>query len=340
MSDTPHPTVRLTLDAVRDLATRCLAAHGADEVNAAAIADTITRAERDGAHSHGLFRLPGYVAALDSGKVNGKARPRVEDLAPSVVRVHGDDGFAPLALATGRAPLAERARFQGLAALALTHTHHFAALWAEVEPLAEDGLCAFAFTAFKPSVVAAGGRTPIFGTNPMAFGWPRPGRDPMVFDQATAAMARGEVSIAARDGRTLPDGVGIDADGKPTNDPNEVLKGALLPFGGYKGSALAMMIELLVAGLIGERFSFEAAAADNNDGGPPRGGELMLAIDPARFGDAEGWAAHSEAFFDRLLADEGVRLPGDRRRRNRAKSLVEGVEVQAELHAKLESLAG
>ena len=334
-------TLRLSLAEVHALASRCLAANGCDAENARAVADTITAAERDVCLSHGLFRLPGYVASLRSGKADGKARPVVEDLAPAVVRVDGRGGFAPLALEAGRAPLAAKARSQGVAALALNDIHHFAALWPEVEALAEQGLCAFAFTAAFPYVVAAGGRRPIYGTNPMAFAWPRPGRDPLVFDQASSSLARGEIMIAAREGKTVPPGTGIDAAGRETTDPAAILDGgAQLPFGGYKGASIALMIELLVGALIGDKFSFEALAADNADGGPPKGGELMLAIDPARFGDPQGFAAHAELLFEQITAEQGVRLPGDRRRRNRAATAADGVAVDAALHARIVELAG
>jgi delta1-piperideine-2-carboxylate reductase len=329
-------TVALSLDEVRDLARRCLLANGCDEANARAVAATVTAAEGDGSHSHGLFRLPGYVASLRSGKVNGKADPRVEVLSPGVVRVDGDGGYAPLSHERGRVPLVERARAQGLAALAIVKAHHFSALWVEVEAVAREGLATFACTAYTPSVAPAGARQAFFGTNPIAFGWPRgEGRPPLVFDQATAAMARGEVMIAARDGHALPPGVGLGPGGEPTTDPNEVLKGVLLPFGGYKGSAIAMMVELLCAGLIGEGFSFEAAQYDTKDGGPPRGGEFILALDPAGFGDPEGWLDHSERFFAGLAGLEGTRLPGDRRYANRARTPDEGITVPESLHAKI-----
>lgn len=333
-------SIRLSLDEVRDLATRCLAANGCDAANADAVADTVTRAEADGCHSHGLFRLPGYVASLRSGKVNGAAAPKIEAIAPAVLRVDGDGGYAPIAHLASRDAIVETARAQGMAAVALVNTHHFAALWAEVEPLAERGLLAFACTAYKPAMAPVGAKEPLFGTNPIVFGFPRGGGEPpMVFDQASAAMARGEVMIAARDGHELPPGVGLDADGQPTTDPNKVLEGVMLPFGGYKGSAIAMMVELLCAGLIGERFSFEAAEADNNDGGPPRGGEFMLAIDPDRFGDA-GWRDHAEGFFARYLGLGGTRLPGARRHRNRAELAEAGIEVPQDLRDKIEDLCG
>jgi len=328
----------LSLDAVHDLAKTSLKTHGCDEENAMAVADTITAAERDGAASHGLFRLPGYVAALKSGKVNGTARPSMRTLSPGVLQMDGDGGFAPFAHQQSRGAFADCTRAQGIAALAIINTYHFSALWVEVEPLAAQGLCVFAFTAFKPAVAPAGGSKPLFGTNPMAFGWPRPDGSPVVFDQASAAMAKGEVMIAARDGHELPPGVGVDEDGNPTTDPEAILKGSLLPFGGHKGSCIAMMVELLVAGLIGEAFSFEAAARDNNDGGPPQGGELMLAMDPGRFGDADGWAAHAEGLFEQMTAQEGVRLPADRRYGNRQRTVKEGITIPESLHATIMGL--
>ena len=329
--------MRMTLSECRNLAIEVLTRHGCDAQNADAMATTITGAERDRAHSHGLFRIPGYVASLRSGKVNGHAAPRVERLAPSVVRVHGDRGFAPLALEIGRAPLAEAARETGMAALAITRSHHFAALWPETQALAEMGFVAFAFTSSKPYLAASGGKTPFFGTNPMSFAWPRRDKPPMAFDQASAAMARGEVQIHLRDGKKVGDGVGIDADGNPTNDPAEILKGAQLPFGGYKGGSIAMMVDLLAGPLIGEVCSFEAGEQDIEDGGPATGGELVLALDPSRFG-GEDAIAHGERLFARMLAQEGVRLPGDRRLIARQETPEAGIEVPRVLHEKIEEL--
>lgn len=333
-------SVRLSLGEVEDLARRCLEAQGCDEANAAAVTRTIVAAERDRSVSHGLFRLPGYCASLRSGKANGKARPTVRHLAPGVVQVDGDEGFAPLALEVGRGPLIEAARRQGVAAMALVRTLHFAALWPEVEALAEAGLAGLACTAYKPVVAPAGARRAFFGTNPLAFAWPRGDKPPLVFDMATAAMARGEIQVAARDGHAVPLGAGLDAAGNATTDPKAILDGGVqLPFGGYKGSAIMMMVELLCAGLIGDRFSDEAGRLDLDDGGPARGGEFLLALDPAKFGDEAGWLAHSDGWLQRLAALEGVRLPGDRRYRARTETPTAGVTIPAALHAELLELA-
>ncbi|MGI9237527.1 MAG: Ldh family oxidoreductase [Woeseiaceae bacterium] len=330
--------VTMTLAEVHDLAERVLKQHGCNSDNANAVADIITAAERDGCHSHGLMRLAGYVAALKSGKVNGNADPAVEQLAPSVVRVDGDGGFAPLALAGGRAALIESAQTTGIAALSLVDIHHFAALWTEVEPIAEAGLCALACVSYMPAVIPAGGSKPLYGTNPLAFGWPRKDNPPLIFDQASSVMAKGEVMLAAREGHTLPAGVGVDADGNPTTDPDEVLKGALLAFGGHKGSSIALMIELFAGALIGESFSFEAAERDNKDGGPPRGGELMLAIDPNLFGDTNGWADHAERLFDRIESQHGTRLPSARRYSNRKQTATSGVSLSGKVNDQIQSL--
>lgn len=261
-------TVDLTLDEIYALAFNALSAAGADKDNAGAVATTVMRAEQDGAAAHGLFRVPGYAAGLKSGKVNGNADPRPQ-LSGVVLRCDGQNGYAPLALQRCAKPLANAARQNGTAALTLTRSHHFAALWPETEALAEEGVAALASVCYTPAVAPAGGKTALFGTNPISFAWPRPGKTPLVFDMATAAMAKGEVQIFARDNKPLPPGVGLDQNGAPTTNPEEVLRGVLLPFGGHKGSALALMAELLAAGLVGENFSYEAAENDNKDGAPP-----------------------------------------------------------------------
>ena len=310
-------TTNLTLDEIHALTRDVMLANGCDAANAEALADIVMRAERDGSHSHGLFRVPGYVKALRSGKVDGKAQPKLSHSTASVIHVKGGGCFAPLAQAVGLPALAEAASETGAAALSLTGIHHFAALWPETEYLADRGLVGIACTAYMPAVAPAGSQEKLFGTNPISFAWPRPGATPLCYDMATAAMAMGDVQIAARDGREVPPGTGLDADGHPTTDPAKIAGGGvLLPFGGYKGSAIALMVELLAAGLTGERFSFEAAEADNKDGGPPRGGEMVIALSPSVIA-GDGWEAHADGFIDRLRGLDGVRLPGERRHKNR-----------------------
>ena len=261
---------RLTIDEVHALAKSILIRYGCSDSHANTVAETIAAAERDHAHSHGLFRVPGYVESLQIGSVNGNAEPEINELSPAIIQVDGKNCFAPLALSVGKNALIAATKAIGIAAMPLVRVHHFAALWKETEMFAEEGLIAMAFTAYLPTVAPAGGAKPLYGTNPMSFAWPRENALPMVFDQASAAMAKGEVMLAKRDGLMLPDGVGITRDGQPTNDPAQVLEGGcILPFSSYKGASIALMIELLVGPLIGETTSPETKRRYGSVGGPP-----------------------------------------------------------------------
>ena len=235
--------------------------------------------------------------------------------------------------------LIKLAKETGVAVLAVTNSHHMAALWPETEAIAESGLVGFACTSYMPLVAPAGAKKALFGTNPISFAWPRHGKTPVVYDMATSAMAMGDVMVAARDGKKVPLGTGINKDGKETTDPKEIIKGSggvLLPFAGYKGSAIAMMVELLAGALVGETFSYETAAKDNKDGGPPRGGEFILAISPKKITDSN-WDEHANEFFNKMKAMDEVRLPGERRHKNR---LDKGPRnINAELVNKIKSLS-
>ena len=333
--------VTLTLDEVYQLTVDTLTALGASDDNAVAIAEVITAAERDDCKSHGLFRLPGYGVGLRNGRINGQSKPEVTELAPAVIAVDAQGGYAPLAFKTGQPVLAERARSQGIAAMPLNNSYHFAALWYEAEALAMDGLVAFAYVNSRSYVAPAGGNKPIFGTNPMAFAWPRAGRPPLVFDQASSASARGEIMIHNRDGKKIPEGWAVDADGKPTTDPAAALAGAQLPFGGYKGSAVALMVELMAAGLPRGSFGYESAADDPKDGAPAKGGEVVIAIDPARFvadGDAGASFDHAEVLFGHILEQDGTRLPSDRRYEARKRTPTDGIKIPQQLYDDIKSL--
>ena len=330
-------TLSFTLDEIFELAKKTLLANGCDDETASILSDLIMKAERDGSLSHGLFRLPAYVSGLKSGKINGKARPEVKKISPSVIKVLGNNCLAAVVLNKSIPELVKVAKENGVAVLAITNSHHMAAIWPETEMIAEQGLVAFACTSYKPAVAPAGATEPLFGTNPISFAWPRLGKTPVVYDMATASMAMGEVQVAKREGHKVPLGTGLNKDGKETTDPGEIVDGGvLLPFGGYKGSGIAMMVELLAGALVGDNFSFETAAKDNNDGGPPSGGEFILAISPEKI-SGSGWDKHADEFFNKMKSMEGVRLPGERRHINR---LDKGArQINEELVNKIKSLS-
>ncbi|MGZ0187146.1 MAG: Ldh family oxidoreductase [Alphaproteobacteria bacterium] len=331
-------TISCTLDDIFQLSTQALITSGANRENAEAVAEVVTSAERDGCLSHGIFRIPGYCTALKAGGVNGNAAPKVIDQAPGVVRVVADNGLAPLAVKVGRPALIEKTKSQGIASLAIGDSAHFAALWPDTQPLAEAGLVAMSFVNSRSFMAPAGGKSATFGTNPMSFAVPRPGKPPMVWDQASSASARGEIMIAARDGHSVPEGWGLGPNGEATTDPNAILKGVQLPFGGYKGGAIAMMVEILAACMTGGDTSLEAEANYTGHGGPSAAGHLILAMDPARFGQ-DRFLTRIEGLFEAMLADEGVRLPGDRRLSNRATTPATGVQVPKALHDTVSAIA-
>lgn len=332
-------TTELTLDEIYTLARTALKAAGSSDEMADIVADTVMRAERDGSLSHGLFRIPGYVASLASGKVNANADPKVEAVTPVMIHCDGDNGYAPLAHKRSLGAVAEAARQYGIAMLSIVRSHHFAALWPETEALAEQGLAAFTCVNYMPMVAPFGAKEKLYGSNPVSFAWPRPGSTPVVFDMATAAMAMGDIQIAARDGHEVPPGTGLNKAGEPTTDPNEIAEGMLLPFGGYKGSHISMMVELLAGPLVGETVSYETAKTDNHDGGPPAGGQLILAMSPDITSGSGAWANAANAFFDKLKSiGDNIRLPGERRHKNRLNTGPRS--VNAELVEKIRTLAG
>ena len=330
-------TISLTLNEIYALAKKTLVSNNCDEETANILADLIMKAERDGSLSHGLFRLPAYVAGLKSGKINGKARPEIKKISQSVIKVLGNNCLAPIVLSIAIPELIKATKENGIAVLAINNSHHMAAMWPETEMVAEQGLVAFACTSYKPAVAPAGATKPLFGTNPISFAWPRKGKNPVVYDMATASMAMGEVQVAKREGHKVPLGTGLTSDGKATTDPGEIADGGvLLPFGGYKGSCIAMMVELLAGALVGDNFSYETAENDNNDGGPPSWGEFILAISPEKLSEND-WNKHSNEFFDKMKSMDGARLPGERRHKNR---LDKGPRnINEELVKKIKSLS-
>lgn len=321
---------------VRDV----LAANGCSDRVATILAENCVSAERDGAHSHGLFRLPGYVQSLRSGWVDGQAVPEVEDAAPGLVRVDARNGFAQPALAAGRELLLDKARHNGIALMAIRDSHHFAALSFDVEPFAEAGFVALSVVNSLTAVVPHGARKPVYGTNPIAFAAPREKGGPIVFDMATSVMAKGDVRLAAKEGRALPPGVGVDRDGRDTTDPQAVLDGgALKPFGGHKGSALCMMVEILCAALVGGAFSFEVDWSAFPGAQTPRTGQTVILIDPRAGGTRlPALTARVECLLETLREAGQDRFPGERRRETRGRSLRDGIPVSAETLAAMEAM--
>ncbi|KAA0972377.1 Ldh family oxidoreductase [Aureimonas fodinaquatilis] len=333
-------STRFSFDALTKRLSAILRRHGCSQTVADILANNCVSAERDGAESHGLFRMAGYVSTLKSGWVDGKAVPQVEDAAPGLVRVDAQNGFTQPALMAGRPLLVEKATRNGIAAIAIRNSHHFAALSLDVEPFAQEGFVALSVINSMASVVPHGGRRAVFGTNPIAFAAPRANGLPLVFDQATSVMAHGDVKIAAREKKPLPAGVGVNSRGEPTTDAAEIIAGgALLPFGGHKGSALSLMVEILCAALVGGKFSHEVDWSSHPGAQTPHTGQTIIVIDPRAGAQAIAPLAMRVEELIAEMRDAGTdRLPGERRQAARAQSDRDGIAVSTAMQDSLRAL--
>ncbi|WP_210526211.1 Ldh family oxidoreductase [Rubellimicrobium arenae] len=318
---------------IRDLeakVTRIFEISGIRAETAAAMARVIVAGERDNCKSHGIYRIEGCLRVLRAGKVVPDAVPTLNDTGGPILQVHAGGGFACPAFEDGKDLLIDKARRFGMGAMVIRDCLHFSALWYEVEELASQGLAALSMCPSYSSVAPAGGTTALLGTNPMAFGYPRPGDHPYVFDFATSVVARGEIELHRRAGKPIPEGWAIDSEGQPTTDPEAALAGAMLPFGAHKGSAISTMIELLAGAMLGEFMSAEARDFIGGTTFLPRHGALILAFDPDKFSAGSGRdpVAEGETLL-RSIEGQGARLPSQRRFAARSLSEQQGIALTA-----------
>jgi (2R)-3-sulfolactate dehydrogenase (NADP+) len=331
--------MRLALDQAEALARAALAVSGASPAMAAATARALAGAEAIGQAGHGLSRVPQYAAFLRRGRADGTAVPRIVNERGGAVLVDARHGLAYPALALAESEAAWRARAHGIAIAGVTNSHHSGAMGLPVERLARQGLVALAFTNSPAAMPVPGGRRPLMGTNPIAAAFPRRDAPPLVIDMALSEVARGKIMVAAKEGRPIPEGWALDAQGRPTTDPDAALSGAMLAMGGAKGALLALVVELLCCALTGAAFGFEADSFFTDEGNRPRLGQALLVVDPGALGGAGSFAERIEAFVAAMAAEDGVRLPGSRRDALATRAAQEGVEVPDALHQRLLDLA-
>jgi (2R)-3-sulfolactate dehydrogenase (NADP+) len=330
--------VRLSLAAAEELAFRALVASRTSAANARPTARALVAAEADGQGGHGLSRVPAYAMQARAGKVEGHATPRVERVAGAALRVDGGFGFAYPAIDAAIEALAPLAREQGAAIAALHHSHHFGQAGAHAERLAARGCVALVLGNSPKAMAFWGGRKAMLGTNPLAFAAPLPGGTaPLVIDLAMSVAARGKIVAAEKAGKTIPADWAVDADGHPTTDARAALAGTLLPIGGAKGGALALMIEILAAAVTGSAFGWEASSFFDDKGGPPNMGHVLIAIDAGLL-SAGAFDGRMAVLLDAIAAEPGARLPGTRRLAHRASAAAEGLGVAPALYAEINAL--
>src|SRR5262245_43636618 len=307
--------------------------------NARSVARALTQAEIDGQKGHGLSRVPSYAAQANAGKVDGFAIPAAARPRSGTLMIDVKHGFVFPAVDLALRLLPDLARHTGIAAAGFVRSHHFGVVGRHVERFAEAGLVALAFANTPKAIAAWGGRRQLYGTNPIAFACPRQGHAPIVVDLALSQVARGTILTAAQRGDPVPTTWATDADGRPTSDAKAALKGALQPIGAAKGAALALMVEILAAGLTGATLSASASSFFDADGPPPGVGQLLIAIDPGALGGQEALTQRVAALAEAVEADGDARLPGSRRIGLRQQAAREGVLVDARLWREVTAIA-
>jgi (2R)-3-sulfolactate dehydrogenase (NADP+) len=327
----------LSLDEVESISRRMLIASGASALQADATARSIRDAEAEGLRTVGLTYLPTYCDHVACGKVHGDAVPAVSTPRPGAVVVDAGLGFCHPAYEAGEGALVAAARANGIAMLVLTHSYSAGVLGWFVDRLARHGLVSLMFANSSPLMAPHGGRRPWFGTNPFAWGAPRRNGEPVVADLSSSMVAWVKVNAAAQAGESIPLGWAIDADGNPTTDARAALSGSMAPAAGHKGSALALLVDIMSGGVAASNFSHEAPSFVGPEGGEPDVGQVVIAIDPSTA--TPDFLGRLEHEFTALAAEPGVRLPGDRRHADRARAAEHGVEVPDDLMALLEDYA-
>lgn len=325
----------LTIVEAEEVVAEALLNANTSKANAHAVARALVAAEADGLKGHGLSRVPSYVAQARVGKVDGHATPTAEQPRPGLLAVDAAHGFAYPALDLVVARLPAIASRQGVAAAPIRRSHHCGAAGHPVEKLAEEGLVAMLFANTPSAIAPHGGNRAVFGTNPIAFACPLPGRAPIVVDLALSKVARGNIVAARGRGEAIPEGWALDAEGRPTTDAEAALKGTMLPLGDAKGTALALMVELLAAGLTGATYAADASTFLDTEGGPPGTGQLFVAFDPDGFGP--GALDRFAALAASIEEQAGARLPGSRRLEFRAAAARDGLKVTDALLAQIAS---
>jgi len=322
----------VSLAEIRRLSAQALMRHGAAAWVADHMADAITRAESVGNKICGLYYLESYCKQLETGRVKGDVEPEVTRPRPGTVKVDARFGFAQPAFARALSQALEAARDCGTANLAVGHAHTCTSLGYFTEQIARAGLIGIGMTNASPIVAPPGGKTRVIGTNPFAFSVPDgSGGIAMQFDQSTTTVALGKITMAKATGERIPLGWAVDAQGNPTTDPEEALKGSLVSTGGYKGWGFGLMVELLAAGMTGGVVSRDVKPLKAPEGPPHDLGQFYILIDPAT----------SPEFFDRLsqvadgvALDPGARMPG------RDKTVMDPVLLEEAVWAQLQDLAG
>lgn len=327
---------------VSDVHTLCTEAFTACKVTSAQAGPTIDAlilAEAQGLASHGISRVPMYLAHVTHGRVNPNAVPVIQQQSASAALINADNGFAFPACNQAIKLAIQKASETGIAVGAVTNSHHFGVAGNHLRAIADAGLVGWAMGNSPAAMPAWGGKRAIFGTNPIAAIFPRTNADPILVDLSLSEVARGKIMVAAKNGTPIPQGWALDAQGNPTTDAKAALAGMMLPMGGVKGAMLAMVVEIMVTALTGAHFGAEADSFFVDAGNQPRLGQLFLVINPDALAGRLAYESRLSDLIDVVLQDPEVRLPGTRRFALAEEAIREGLELPDALVEQIRKLA-
>jgi len=316
---------RVSISKAEQIVKKVFLKNGVKEDVAASVSTALVAAEIEGQIGHGFSRVKDYIAQVKSKKINLDAKIKIEYPKATYISVDADYGFAYPALDQAISEGAFVAKEHGSAVVSVFNSHHCGALSVQVEKIAKHGLIGLMMANTPKAIAPWGGKDPFFGTNPIAFAVPRIKKDPLVIDLSLSKVARGKIMHAKKSNSEIPEGWALDSSGNPTTDPDQALHGSMLPIGEAKGSALALIVEILAATLSGGTQSNEASSFLNSEGGPPGVGQFLLFVSPGT--NSDSFLARLEKLLNSIEEMEGIRLPGDRRLRTRNEILRSGLQV-------------
>lgn len=331
----------LPQDLVR-FATDALTARGVPTSDATLTARSLVQADQRGIYSHGLLRLPLYCKALRLGGINPLPDLKFSRDQGSVAVLDADAALGQVAMQAAVNRVIAVGRVQGIAAVAVHNSSHYGAgaFWSD--QLSEAGFLSFLTSSTGPVVAPHGGTSKVLGTNPLTLGIPSASDGPLTADLATSNGAYGKVIAAKNEGTQLPEGWAVDADGNATTDPVEAEKGSMIPFGGHKGSAVAVLLEAFAASLTDATFAFETIDIWSNPASRMNNGHLLIGLDADAFTGGAHTASRVATLQDRVRSSGPggmpIDAPGDPERR-RQEDMADAVPLPLSTIGQLAALA-
>ena len=314
-------------------------AAGLPDADAALVADGLIEADLRGLHSHGVARIPIYLKRLSKGIVNPTPDIDIHEVTPVAALVDGNDGMGFIVGDRAMKKALAMAQAFGLGLVGVRRSTHFGMAAIYVRQAIEAGFVSLVFTNSSPALPVWGGRQTFLGAAPFAAGAPGGATDGYLLDMAMTVIARGKIRLAAQRGDPIPEGLALDAEGRPTTDAAKAFEGVCLPFGGPKGAALSMLMDVLCGVLTGANYGGEVRSLYFDFEAPQNVGHFFLAIKPDLFMPRAEYEARMDGMVERVKAQpraEGVDeilMPGEPEARKKQEYLEDGIPLTGDIVA-------